>query len=137
MTNEAILRLFMQRVWNDQDFESVEQFVDDAYTIHLDNADPWEGKTLNHEEYKKRLKFSFDSFPDMHFAIQSLVEDGNCVAISWIMTGTNLGNIGPMPPTGKAINTTGITIYHFKNGKVNGHTQVFDRATVMKQLGFA
>ena len=36
----------------------------------------------------------------------------------------------------KSINTKGLTIYHFKDNLINGHTQVFDRITVMKQLGF-
>jgi predicted ester cyclase len=52
------------------------------------------------------------------------------------MTGTNLGNIGGFPATGKSIKTNGATIYHFDNGKVCGHSQVFDRTTVIKQLGF-
>jgi predicted ester cyclase len=52
------------------------------------------------------------------------------------MTGTNLGPIGGFPPTGKSIKTNGATIYHFNDGKICGHSQVFDRTTVMKQLGF-
>jgi len=83
-----------------------------------------------------RLKFSFDSFPDMHFEITSAIEDENHVAITWILTGTNLGMIGEYPPTKKNFKTKGVTIYHFKDGMISGHTQVFDRVTVMKQLGF-
>lgn len=44
--------------------------------------------------------------------------------------------IGGHPPTKKSISTKGMTIYHFKDNLINGHTQVFDRITVMKQLGF-
>ena len=43
------------------------------------------------------------------------------------MTGINLGSIAGYPPTNKPIKTTGVTIYHFDNGKVCGHHQVFDR----------
>lgn len=136
MNNETILREFMDRVWNKQEFESVETFVDPEYKIHLDHGDPWEGKTLSNEEYKTRLKYSFDPFPDMHFDIQSAVADGDCVGITWIMTGTNLGSIATFPSTGKAIKTFGMTIYYFRDGKVYGHSQVFDRATVIRQLGF-
>ena len=136
MNNETILREFMERVWNRQEFESVEAFVDPEYKIHLDNGDPWEGKTLNNEEYKARLNNSFGPFPDIHFDIQAAVADGDCVAITWAMTGTNLGNIAGFPPTGRSINTQGMTIYYFRKGKVCGHSQVFDRTTVMKQLGF-
>lgn len=136
MSNETILRDFIERVWNKKDFAAVAKFVNPAYTIHLDTGDFWEGKTLNNDEFKVRLRYTFDSFPDIHFSIQTAVSDGNYVAITWIMTGTNLGNIGELPPTNKSISTFGSTIYHFENGQVSGHSQVFDRTTVMKQLGY-
>ena len=126
----------MDEVWNKKGFEKVEKYVHHKYTVHLDTADPWEGKTLNHDEFKTRLKFSFDSFPDMNFEITFAIEEENHVAITWILTGTNLGNIGEFPPTKKSIKTNGVTIYHFKENLICGHTQVFDRVTVMRQLGF-
>ncbi len=136
MNNEAILRDFIQKVWNEKDLKSVDQFVHSSYSIHIDTGDPWEGKTLDLKDFKLRLHYSFDSFPDINFDIQSSIADGDYVAITWIMTGTNTGKIGGFPPTGKSIKTFGTTIYHFNKGKVCGHSQVFDRTTVMKQLGF-
>ena len=135
MSNEMLLQEFIEEVWNRKGFDKIEKYVHSEYTIYVDNTDPWEGKTLNHAEYKERLKFSFDSFPDMNFEITSAIEDGNNVAISWILTETNLGKIEDYPPTNKSIKTKGMTIYHFKDGLIYGHTQVFDRITVMKQLG--
>lgn len=126
----------MDQIWNNQRFEKVEQYVHKEYTIHLDTKDPWEGKTLNHTEFKERLRFSFNSFPDMNFEITSAISEENHVAITWILTGTNLGMIGGYPPTKKTINTKGMTFYHFKDNLIHGHTQIFDRVTVMKQLGF-
>lgn len=136
MNKENFLREFMEEIWNQQRFDKVEHYVHPAYTIHLDTADPWEGKTLSHTEFKSRLKFSFDSFPDMNFEIQSAITEENHVAITWILRGTNLGMIGEYPPTKKTIETNGLTIYHFKDHLICGHTQVFDRRTVMQQLGF-
>ncbi|WP_271766248.1 ester cyclase [Aquimarina algiphila] len=136
MNKESFLREFMDEIWNKQSFDKVKEYIHKEYTIHLDTTDPWEGKTLTHSEFKERLKFSFNSFPDMNFEITSAVQEENHVAITWILTGTNLGMIGEFPPTKKAIKTKGMTIYHFKDSLINGHTQVFDRITVMKQLGF-
>jgi len=136
MSKEKILREFMEEVWNNQRKDLVEKFVAEEYQIHLDTGDNWEGKILNQEEFKKRLDFSFDSFPDMNFEIKSAIEEENHVAVTWILTGTNLGKIGDFPPTKKKINTDGMTIYFFKGNLISGHSQVFDRVTVMKQLGF-
>lgn len=136
MSKETILREFMKKVWNQQDKKVVEQFVHTEYQIYLDTGDNWEGKILNHHEFKKRLDFSFNSFPDMNFEIKTAIEEENHVAITWILTGTNLGKIGEFPPTNKKIRTNGMTIYYFKENLISGHSQVFDRKTVMKQLGF-
>ena len=136
MKKESFLREFMTEIWNKQSFDKVEQYVHKEYTIHLDTSDPWEGKTLSHLDFKERLKFSFLSFPDMNFEITSSISEENHVAINWILTGTNFGMIGEHPPTKNAINTKGMTIYYFKDNLICGHSQVFDRITVMKQLGF-
>jgi len=126
----------MLEVWSKQNFDKVAEYVHPQYTIHRDAADPWEGQTLSHEVFKIRLNHSFSSFSDMHFEITSAIEEETCVAITWILTGTNDGSIGDSPPTHKKIKTKGMTIYHFSEGLINGHTQVFDRVTVMRQLGF-
>ena len=52
MNNEMILRDFTRKVWNEKDFASIVEFVDPEYSIHLDTGDPWEGKTLNYDEFK-------------------------------------------------------------------------------------
>ncbi len=136
MNKEFFLRQFMDEVWNQKNSGKVEKYIHSKYTIHLDTADPWEGKTLTHLEFKERLQHSFNAFPDMHFEITFAIEEEKHVAITWILTGTNLGVIGGFPPTNKKIKTNGITIYHFKENLISGHTQVFDRVTVAKQLGF-
>ena len=89
----------MQKVWNEKDVHCIATFVDPAYTIHIDTGDPWEGKTLNHAAFENRLNYFFHSFPDIHFAIQQAISDEDYVAITWIMTGTNLGSIGDFAPT--------------------------------------
>jgi len=137
MTKEQILREFIVKVWNQQRKDLVEKFIAKKYQIHLDTGDNWEGKILNHEEFKNRLDFSFNSFPDMNFEITSAIEEENHVAITWLLTGTNLGKIGHLPPTNKKIKTKGMTIYYFDGQLISGHSQVFDRNTVIKQLGFS
>lgn len=137
MNKAQFLREFMEEIWNKKKLENVGHYIHEAYTIHLDPADPWEGKTLSNSEFVNRMKLgSFGPFPDMNFEITSTIEEEQYVATTWILTGTNLGNIGEIPPTHKKIETRGMTIYHFKDNLINGHTQIFDRTTVMKQLGF-
>lgn len=136
MSKEDILREFMAEVWNNQRKDTVHKYIADEYQIHLDTGDNWEGKTLDHQEFKERLDFSFNSFPDINFEITSAIEEEKHVAITWILTGTNLGKIGDFQPTNKKINVKGMTIYFFNGLFISGHSQVFDRKSVMQQLGF-
>ncbi len=122
---------------NEKDFDSITNYVAPAYTIHNDPSDLWEGRTLNFEEFAMRLDYTFDSFPDIWFEILTAITEENSVAITWIMTGTNNGKNGIFPPTGKSIRTVGATTYHFYDGKICGHSQVFDRVTIIKQLGYS
>lgn len=92
MKNETLLREFIQKVWNEKDFDRIIDYVASDYTIYKAPSDPWAGRTLNFEEFAMRLDYTFDSFPDIHFEIQTINADGDDVAITWIMTGTNSGN---------------------------------------------
>ena len=136
MNKKQFLAEFMEEVWNRKDLECIAKYVHSEYEVKLDPGDPWEGKRLDHETFKQRLKYSFDSFSDMNFEITSMIGEEEHVAITWIMRGTNDGKIGDIPPTHKKIETKGMTIYHFKADKISGHTQIFDRNKVMFQLGF-
>lgn len=89
--------------WVLKHYKNTLRQTEDLLKELVSTGDPLEGKTLNHKEFEIRLNYSFNSFPDIHFAIHHAISDGACVAITWIMTGTNLGNIGDFPPTNKSI----------------------------------
>ena len=137
MKKEILIREFINMVWNEKNFDSITNYVAPAYTIDKDPSDPWERKTLNWEEFAMRLDYTFDLFPDIKFEILTTIAVENSVAISWLMTGTNNGKNGIFPPTGKSIRTVGATKYYFNGTKICGHSQVFDRATLIKQLGYS
>lgn len=136
MSKEELLRNFITKVWNQKRKDLVPQFVAKEYFIRLDPGDPWEGQILDHQIFIERLDFSFNSFPDINFEITYAIENENHVALSWILSGKNLGMIGEIPATKKKIKTNGISIYHFKEQLISGHSQVLDRNSVIKQLGF-
>ena len=136
MNKTTFIQNFIDDIWNHKKVSMVEQYVHEEYKIHFDANDPWEKQSLNHSKFKERLNYSFSSFSDIHFAITSILEAGDHVGITWILTGTNDGSINGLPPTNKKIRTRGMTIYYFNNGKIDGHCQVFDQQKVARQLGF-
>ena len=137
MKKEILIRRFIQKVWNEKDFDSITNYVAPIYEIYKDPSDPWEGRTLNREEFAMRLDYTFDSFPDIRLEILTAIPEENSVVITWLMTGINNGKNGIFPPTGISIRTVGETTYYFNGGKICGHSQVCDRASVTKQLDYS
>ncbi|MGE0040341.1 MAG: ester cyclase [Vicinamibacterales bacterium] len=135
--NARTLRAFMTRVWNEGDLAAADQWLAPAYTIHSDPGDPWEGRTLDRDGFRARLAASRAPFPDLAFEIHDTIADGDRVAISWTLRGTNTGPLGGQPPTGRRVETRGLTVYHFEDGRIAGHTQVVDRVAIAQQLGLA
>ena len=135
--NAQRLQRFMDEVWNTGNVAAVDLFLADRYTIHSDPGDPWEGQTLSREGFKQRLAASRAPFPDLRFELSDIVADGDRVAASWIMRGTQLGALGGRPSSGRSIEVRGMTIYYFADGRITGHRQVVDRLTVAQQLGLA
>jgi steroid delta-isomerase-like uncharacterized protein len=133
--NARILREFMDEVWNAGDVDAVDRFLAEQYTIFSDPGDRWDGQTLSRDGFKQRLVASRAPFPDLNFDVTDVISEGDRVAISWTMRGTQTGAMGERPPSGRAINAQGMTIYYFVDGRIVGHRQVVDRLTVGQQLG--
>lgn len=134
-SHQATLSLFMERVWNEGDFREIEDCVAPEYEIKHDPGDAWEGQVLNLETFKERVMYSRNAFPDLRFAIQEMIADNNKVAVSWIMSGTHLGDLAQFPATGRSFSISGMTIYYFAAGKVCGHWQAYDRLGFLAQIG--
>ena len=133
--NERVVRSLFERVWNGGEVAAVDGLLASRYTIHQDPGDPWDGQTLTIDGFKDRFTKSRAPFPDLRFDIMEIVAHGDRVAVSWVMRGTNTGELAGRPATGRAIESRGITIYYLEDGRISGHTQVVDRLAVMQQLG--
>jgi steroid delta-isomerase-like uncharacterized protein len=133
--NLALLRRFMEQVWNTGNVARVDDFLAETYTIHSDPGDPWNGQTLNREAFKERLIVSRTPFPDLRFELGDAVSEGDRVAICWTMVGTQTGPMAGRPATGRPIRVQGMTVYFFSQDRITGHRQVVDRLSVAQQLG--
>lgn len=126
----------MDRVWNRGNFDQIEDYVAIRYEIKHDPGDPWEGQVLGLAAFQERVLYSRNAFPDLHFAIQELIEEGEKVVASWSMSGTHKGDLPQLPASGKPFSISGMTIYYFVEGKVCGHWQAYDRLGFLAQIGY-
>ena len=130
------LQTLLEDVWNNGKFNQINAYVADQYEIKHDPGDPWEGQVLNPNEYKERVLYSRNAFPDLQFDVQELIEEDDKVVTSWLMSGTHLGDLPQLPASGKSFSISGMTIYYFSEGKACGHWQAYDRLGFLAQIGF-
>ena len=131
---KAILAAFIGEVWNAGDAGAVDRYLAPRYAIRHDPGDPWEGQELDREAFKERVRVSRAPFPDQHFEIVRLLEEGDAVAMSWRWSGTHRGDIPGFPASGKSLRMSGITVYDFEGDRLRGHWQVKDALGIFRQL---
>ncbi len=133
---KTTLHTFMERVWNSGDFDQLETYVAEQYTITHDPGDPWEGQVLDLATFQERVLYSRNAFPDLRFDIQEMIAEDDKVVTSWVMSGTHQGDLPQLPASVVQFSITGLTIYSFTEGKVNGHWQAYDRLGFLAQIGY-
>ena len=75
-------------------------------------------------------------FPDFHFSIEEMITAGSTVVTHYTWSGTHLGAMGTLAPTGKKINMDCIMIHRVKDGKILDDEQgILDLLSFYQQLG--
>lgn len=87
------------------------------------------------EGVKQMVSIFQNAFPDMAGTVDDVIVDGDKVAVRFSGTGTHQGDLFGIPPTGKAIKSTGINIFRIKDGKIVEHWNNADDLGLMQQLG--
>jgi predicted ester cyclase len=89
----------------------------------------------NRERIVKNNVALGEAFPDVSFIIDTMVAEGDMVAIRGRMQGTNIGSYNGMPPTGKKIEMGYISVCRIAGGKVVESWRYSDTLGMMQQLG--
>lgn len=76
------------------------------------------------------------AFPDLAFAVESIIGEGDLVMFGWRMTGTNMGPIpGFEAATGRRCDLPGAEIIRVGPDGIQTATGYFDQKTFFEQLG--
>lgn len=110
--NKAIARRFLDELWNRGNFRAVDQLLASDYDGH--SSTEIQGPD-GAKEFVSGLRIAF---PDFQFEVLDQVSEGDEVATRWIISGTHEGEFQGMPPSGKRIEMTGITIFRIADGKL-------------------
>lgn len=87
------------------------------------------------EVVKEGLQVSLNAFPDLHLKIDDEIAAGDKVVSRWTMAGTHQNELLGIPPTGKRVRQTGVTIYRLANARIAELWFFPDSMGLMQQLG--
>jgi steroid delta-isomerase-like uncharacterized protein len=130
-TNKAIVRRIVDEVWNQGRVSLITEFFAVDYQEH----NPRPGQAPGLEGYEEGVHMLRYAFPDLQLTIEDIIAEEEQVAVRYTMRGTQQGELRGMPPTGKAIEFTGMVMARFKGGKVVERAGNQDEVTMLKQLG--
>jgi steroid delta-isomerase-like uncharacterized protein len=120
--------------WNTDQVDKVLSYVtDDIVYEDVPMARVSRGKA----EMKAFAQEAFTAFPDFKLELKSFLASGNRACAEYVMTGTFLGEIqsAGLKPTGKSFSVRGISMVELRGGKIRRHTDYYDGATFLRQIG--
>jgi steroid delta-isomerase-like uncharacterized protein len=76
------------------------------------------------------------AFPDGVAGATVAAASDDTVAIEGVLVGTNTGDFGPLPPTGRSISFPWANVLHFdRDGRISDGAAYYDQLSLMIQLG--
>ena len=86
------------------------------------------------KDYKQENSDLYSMFPDIHFAIDDMIAEGDKVVTRWTMTGTHTGEHKDIPPTNKKVKVWGISIDRVADGKFVETWERYDTLSFEQQI---
>jgi predicted ester cyclase len=130
--NKALVRRFLERV-DTGDAGSVDAFIAPAYTDH--NPPPFPDLAPGIAGARQAFAIALSAFTDFHHTVEDQVAEGDTVVSRITGTGTHTGEFLGVPPTGKRVTMTGLTIHRIADGKLIEHWAQIDALGLLQQLG--
>ena len=130
--NKAMSRRFYEELFNRGNLDAAEELVTADFVIHDPNM-PEEPR--GPEGLKGFVALYRDAFPDVAFAIEDQVAEGEKVGTRWVARGTHQGELMGIAPTGNSIEVRAFTLQRFSGGKIAEDWAHYDALGMMRQLG--
>ncbi len=129
--NRAVILRIYEECFNKQKLDLADELV----SARLDTRGPNGG--FGPEAFKRNAAPLLAGFPDIQFTVQDVITQDDRVAVHWTWEGTHRGSFNNIPPTGKRVRHEGMVMYRLAGGQVLEAKPVFDRLSVLQQLGAA
>jgi steroid delta-isomerase-like uncharacterized protein len=129
-SNKEIVRRLGVEPW-EGNMDVIDELVAPDYVGH----DPSQPDLQGPQGIRAFITSYLAGYPDGRITIEEQLAEGDLVATRWTGRGTQEGELIGIPPTGKQVTVSGITISRVKNGKVVEEWSNWDTLGMLQQLG--
>lgn len=123
-----------QRIWEiieSGDLEQLSEVLADDIVLYV----PGEGERHGIDAYREYIRSHTSAFPDVRFEIHDMFLDDDVVITHFTWRGTHRGEIEGVEATGETVETRGVTINRFEDGKAVEDINYWDDLDFFQQLG--
>jgi steroid delta-isomerase-like uncharacterized protein len=126
--NKELARQFFEQIWNQGDESAIDRFIaEDAA-----GNDPKFG--VGRESFRLQWRKWREAFPDINFAVEEIIAEGNTVVTRWYLTGTHKGEYLGQASTGNKVAVDGVSIDRIENGMVVSGFDAWDSCSLIAQI---
>jgi flavin reductase (DIM6/NTAB) family NADH-FMN oxidoreductase RutF/predicted ester cyclase len=110
-------------------WDRLSEFFDPEYVRHTGAAN------LSFEDFVRVLREEHAAFPDTEFELHEFVPGPDRVAFRWSSEATHLGPYLDVPPTGRRVAVSGITISRIRDGRIVEDWTSWNKHGLLATLG--
>lgn len=127
---KRIVRDIFERGWNKQQFASFSSFIAESVVFNFRGS----RQPTDIRQLKDLIALWRTAFPDLHFQVIDVIEEGNLVAANLVFTGTHLGPWFDIPPSGNSIRVEEMMFFRFDSTSIVEIWEVYDEFEMRKQM---
>jgi steroid delta-isomerase-like uncharacterized protein len=131
--NKALVRRWWEEAFNARNLDVTDEVYAPSFVYEAPGFELAPGP----EGVKEALRMQFSALPDTRLTVDELFAEGDKVVTRFTTRGTHTGEGGffGIPPTGKRVATSGITISRLADGKIVEAWTQADALGMLQQMG--
>ena len=130
--NKGLVRRF-EEAMNARQLDALDELIAPNFVRHCQATPHLDVRSL--EQFKDFLQQDAEMFPDNTQTFTQILADGDRVAVWATYEGTQMGQVGPFPPSGKKVRFEFGGVLRVEHGKLAELWITWDNLTILTQLG--
>jgi len=128
--DEAVVRRFYDEMCNGRHNEIAGDLFTDDHLLHDPQVPAGPGPAGVVEAVA-----TYQQSLDGHWEIEEMFSAGDRVVVRWTGSGTHVGDMNGIPPTGRAVEVGAVSVHRMADGRIAETHEVWDALGLLQQLG--